>query len=61
MGCERCNGWMEPERCAGYGDEGLVLQTFWRCVNCGEVVDSVIVENRWQSRMVHVDAEAASV
>jgi ABC-type ATPase with predicted acetyltransferase domain len=52
---------MEPERYAGYSDEGLVLQALWRCVNCGEVVDSVIVENRWQSRTAPVGAETASV
>ena len=47
MDCERCNGWMMPERRVGYsaGDE-LILGLPWRCVNCGNVVDSVIIRNR---------------
>jgi hypothetical protein len=47
MGCERCNGWMMPERRMGHSaSEELILGLPWRCVNCGNVVDSVIIRNR---------------
>ena len=42
MRCQRCGGLMICERFYDGRDhfEG------WRCVICGEIVDSVIVENR---------------
>lgn len=47
MGCERCNGWMMPERRVGHSaSDELILGVSWRCVNCGNVVDSVIIRNR---------------
>lgn len=38
--CDRCYGLMVPERFAN-----LDL-AWWRCVNCGEVLDSVIIAHR---------------
>jgi len=36
MGCERCNGWMRPERHVGHSaGEALILGLPWRCVNRG--------------------------
>jgi RNase P subunit RPR2 len=47
MDCERCNGWMMPERRVGYSaDDELIQGVPWRCVNCGNVVDLVIIRNR---------------
>ena len=60
MGCNRCNGWMASERCAGPSDEELPVQTLWRCVNCGEIVDAVIMENREHNQPEHVRAGTVS-
>ena len=40
--CPRCNGAMVYER---FQD---MLQVFfaWRCLNCGEIVDTVVAQNR---------------
>lgn len=47
MGCERCNGWMMSEQCAWCNADGkLTHMVRWRCVNCGNVVDAIIVKNR---------------
>lgn len=42
MKCHRCNGAMVYER---FQD---MLQMFhaWRCLKCGEIVDSVVARNR---------------
>ena len=42
MRCPRCNGAMVYER---FQD---MLEVFfaWRCLNCGEIVDSVVARNR---------------
>lgn len=42
MDCNRCNGLMVLER---DGD-----RRYWRCIQCGEVLDDVIVANRRKSR-----------
>lgn len=42
--CERCGGFMVPER-MGEADSGG-----WRCVACGEVVDPVITAHRRQRK-----------
>ncbi|MBI4401548.1 MAG: hypothetical protein HY581_07945 [Nitrospirae bacterium] len=41
--CDRCAGLMVPERL-----DNLDL-AWWRCVNCGEVVDPVIIAHRQKS------------
>lgn len=36
-----------PERRVGHSaSDELVLGVSWRCVNCGNVLDSVIMQNR---------------
>ena len=42
MKCHRCNGIMANERFYGPGYPFWV----WRCVLCGEVLDTLIWENR---------------
>jgi RNase P subunit RPR2 len=49
MICRRCHGLMVKEQ---YRDvyepsEGVCLNTY-RCLQCGEIVDAVILENRLQ-------------
>lgn len=42
MGCEKCKGLMIEER---YSDYFLVCHG-WKCLNCGEIVDPIILKNR---------------
>jgi len=43
MKCHRCNGSMIYERF--YSEEGEC--TGWRCLVCGDIVDEVILKNRF--------------
>ena len=43
MKCNRCNGSMIYEKF--YGDGGTFFG--WRCVVCGEIIDQVILKNRY--------------
>jgi hypothetical protein len=45
--CERCGGLMIGERCMDIG-ESLGGYWFWamRCIQCGDIVDEVILRNR---------------
>lgn len=45
--CERCGGLMIDERCMDIG-ESLGGYWFWamRCIQCGDIVDEVILRNR---------------
>ena len=45
--CRRCNGYMDREMCIDLeSDSGE--STFWafRCVQCGDIIDEVILRNR---------------
>jgi len=44
MMCGRCGGMMVPDRLLD--DVGLATLSIWRCVCCGEILDSVIAVNR---------------
>ena len=47
MDCERCKGWMTPQRCIDHSaQEEQTRERPWLCMNCGNVVDSVILQNR---------------
>ena len=47
MCCERCNGWMIQEQRQGNSTyDARVLGRAWRYVNCGNMVDSIIMHNR---------------
>lgn len=44
MRCKRCGGMMVYEKFYDYDDRDCFWG--WRCINCGEVIDEVIIENR---------------
>ncbi len=46
MHCERCSGLMSYEGFYGWGSEVVWYYPGWRCVHCGEVMDSIISLNR---------------
>jgi hypothetical protein len=45
MNCERCLGLMVQDECHAMGDGWTDLWS-WRCVSCGNIMDSVIMQNR---------------
>lgn len=45
MKCHRCGSAMVYERF--YGSDGHFLG--WRCIQCGEIIDQLILENRLAS------------
>ena len=50
MRCERCNGLMVGERiCDMNGTGGDLCVDGYRCLLCGNLVDTVILENRRRS------------
>lgn len=47
MTCLRCEGLMVPERYQDLLDEaGQINFVAWHCLNCGNILDQVIVANR---------------
>lgn len=46
MRCTRCDGLMSPYELIDLLDSIEVSCEVFRCVNCGEIVDSVVIENR---------------
>lgn len=47
MGCQRCKGLMIPDCFVDLRDDtGRLKFEGWRCVNCGEVVDPVVLTHR---------------
>lgn len=49
MRCKRCGGMMVYEKFYDYNENDCFWG--WRCVNCGEVIDEVIIENRSNMRL----------
>ena len=48
--CSRCGGLMVIEQCFDLLDHGGHLDfRAWRCVQCGEFIDPVILQNRQRS------------
>ena len=45
MFCSRCHGLMLNDQVYD-PDEAILNLPIWRCVNCGETVDSLILRNR---------------
>lgn len=46
--CIRCNGLLVPDTAVGDQEERWDdLDTVFRCVNCGEIVDALILRHRW--------------
>jgi hypothetical protein len=49
MRCSRCGGLMVTEQCFDlHSDGGRLGFPVRRCVQCGEVIDPVILRNRYQ-------------
>lgn len=52
MRCRRCRGLMVQDRFMDLGDDmGHIGFLGWRCVNCGEVVDPVVLAHRIERPM----------
>ena len=47
MICRRCAGLMQKDALSNHlNDSGELWIVVWRCINCGEILDSLIVRNR---------------
>ena len=46
MRCDRCGGLMSYETFYGQAEDDFG----WRCIACGEIVDKVILENRFRRK-----------
>lgn len=48
LSCVRCGGFLVEERCMDIG-ESLGGYWFWatRCIQCGDILDEVILRNRY--------------
>lgn len=45
MNCPRCQGLLIGDHLY-HKDEALYVLSIWRCLNCGETFDSMIIRNR---------------
>ncbi len=53
MGCKRCQGLMISDAFIDVDDySGHLWLGVWRCVNCGEVTDLGVAQNRRRQRSV---------
>ncbi|MCA9471511.1 MAG: phage terminase large subunit family protein [Nitrospirales bacterium] len=51
--CPRCEGLMVPESCFNlHYDAGEMEILTWRCLQCGELIDPVILQNRENPHLV---------
>ena len=47
MRCYRCEGWMVPDQFMDLQDDtGRLHCEGWRCVNCGEILDPMVLCRR---------------
>lgn len=46
MKCPRCMGMMVHQIFEDLGETGDFFFYGWRCVNCGDIIDPIIVSNR---------------
>jgi hypothetical protein len=49
MNCPRCEGLLMNDQVYN-ADEALYVLSIWRCLNCGETFDSMILQNRIQQK-----------
>ncbi len=49
--CRRCGGMLVDEHPMGI-DSGNTVRKYWakRCIQCGDVIDAIILRNRYSSR-----------
>lgn len=45
MNCPRCEGLLMSDQVYN-ADEALYVLSVWRCLNCGDTFDSMILQNR---------------
>lgn len=45
MMCKRCHGLLVEDQCYDLLDDSISLKA-WRCISCGNLVDSVILKNQ---------------
>ncbi len=61
-GCWRCGGFLVGDACLDLSnDNGAHRCEVRRCVQCGDVVDDVILHNRRRSRRASAEGEAVMV
>ena len=60
--CTRCSGHMAQELCTDF-ESDCGYSTFWalRCIQCGDIVDEVILRNRTLFHPKNIFAVAAAV
>lgn len=59
MRCPRCEGLMVMDAYLNLeGDYGQVWIDAWRCVNCGEIVDRQMMDNRRRQARLHKPVKA---
>ncbi len=46
MTCQRCDGFMVNEDLMDLLESKEMLCRGWRCINCGETVDHLVIKNR---------------
>jgi len=62
MNCERCLGFMLLDAYSDRYETGRSSLTVWRCLNCGDLIDSQILAHRMiQKRKVVKSPPAAPV
>ncbi len=49
MNCPRCEGLLMSDQVYN-ADEALYVLSIWRCLNCGETFDSMVLRNRIQQK-----------
>lgn len=49
MNCPRCEGLLMSDQVYN-SNEALYVLSIWRCLNCGETFDSMILHNRIQQK-----------
>ena len=63
MTCIRCQGLMVTDQCDDIFEGIHTLHTpTWRCIGCGDIIDSVILQNRkMQAHLLQEDAPLTSI
>jgi hypothetical protein len=46
QGCGRCGGYMDRDTCIDLSNSGYSSVWVFRCIQCGDVIDEVILHNR---------------
>ncbi len=57
MRCSRCGGLMTREAFTDLLDSMERVCDGWRCVNCGEIIDAVVMRNRTRPDLTSVSSK----